>query len=215
MPESPGVSLPGDSALVDCANSSSMGIWTYTLMIKDCFRNNKNKNNKKQQNNNNKTRTKTTTKQRKNNKKTTTTTTTINHQPTTTKNQQPTKNIKQKKTKQKNTKKTTTKTSGGGKKQKTKHEKWKKCCGCMRWDVTYTHAFCARRTAAGFVSHTFTHALHTKDDTDRLTYAARFVRVICSSHICLNQTWYREKSQSENSAAKCPKLERMGTNTQV
>ena len=30
MPESPGVSLPGDSAPVDCANSSSMGMWTYT-----------------------------------------------------------------------------------------------------------------------------------------------------------------------------------------
>ena len=55
----------------------------------------------------------------------------------------------------------------------------------MRWDVTYTHLFCARRRAARFVSHMFTHALtvHTRDDTDRLTYASRFVRVIHSSHI--------------------------------
>ena len=29
----------------------------------------------------------------------------------------------------------------------------------MRWDDTYTHVFCARRRAAGFVSHMFTHAL--------------------------------------------------------
>ena len=33
------------------------------------------------------------------------------------------------------------------------------CCECMRWDVTYTHVFCAWRRAAGFVSHMFTHAL--------------------------------------------------------
>ena len=33
------------------------------------------------------------------------------------------------------------------------------CCECMRWDVTCTHVFCARRRAAGFVSHMFTHAL--------------------------------------------------------
>ena len=39
VPESPGVSLPGDSAQVDCANSSSLGMCTYTLMVKDRFRN--------------------------------------------------------------------------------------------------------------------------------------------------------------------------------
>ncbi len=33
------------------------------------------------------------------------------------------------------------------------------CCECMRWDVTYTHVFGARRRAAGFMSHMFTHAL--------------------------------------------------------
>ena len=43
-------------------------------------------------------------------------------------------------------------------------KKWKsgkieKCCECMRWDVTYTHVFCARRRAAGFESHMFTRAL--------------------------------------------------------
>ena len=34
-----------------------------------------------------------------------------------------------------------------------------KCCECMIWDDTYTHVFCARRRAAGLVSHMFTHAL--------------------------------------------------------
>ena len=29
----------------------------------------------------------------------------------------------------------------------------------MRWDVTYTHVFCAPRKAARSVSHMFTHAL--------------------------------------------------------
>ena len=29
----------------------------------------------------------------------------------------------------------------------------------MRWDVTYTHVFCARGRATRFVSHMFTRAL--------------------------------------------------------
>ena len=69
------------------------------------------------------------------------------------------------------------------------------CCGCMRWDDAYTHVFCARRRAAGFVSHMFTHALTVcthRDDTVRLDYASRFVRVIYSSKYCLNQTRYRD-----------------------
>ena len=45
------------------------------------------------------------------------------------------------------------------KKKKKKVKRFKKCCECMRWDLTYTHVFCARRRAAGFVSHMFTHAL--------------------------------------------------------
>ena len=54
-----------------------------------------------------------------------------------------------------------------------------------RWDVTYTHVFCARRKAARSVSHMFTRSdcVHTRDDTARLNYASRFVRVIYSSHI--------------------------------
>ena len=59
------------------------------------------------------------------------------------------------------------------------------CCECMRWDDTYTHVFCARRRPAGFVSHMFTHALtvYTRNDTVRLNYDSRFVRVIYSSQI--------------------------------
>ena len=62
------------------------------------------------------------------------------------------------------------------------------CCECMRWDVTYTHVFCRilERRAAGSVSthvHTRSDCVHTRDDTVRLNYASRFVRVIYSSHI--------------------------------
>ena len=59
------------------------------------------------------------------------------------------------------------------------------CCECMRWDVTYTHVFCARRRAAGFVTHVHTRSdcVHTRDDAVRLDYASRFVRVIYSSHV--------------------------------
>ena len=53
------------------------------------------------------------------------------------------------------------------------------CCECMRWDVTCTHVFCARRTQV----HTRSDCVHTRDDTVRLDYASRFVRVIYSSHI--------------------------------
>ena len=56
----------------------------------------------------------------------------------------------------------------------------------MRWVATYTHVFCARRRAAGFVSHmvyTRSDCVDTSDDTVRLNYASRFVGVIYSKHI--------------------------------
>ena len=59
-------------------------------------------------------------------------------------------------------------------------------CECMRWDDTYTHVFCARRRAARIrVTHVHTRSdcVLTRDDTVRLNYASRFVRVIYSSHI--------------------------------
>ena len=60
------------------------------------------------------------------------------------------------------------------------------CCECMRWDVTYTHVF-LRSEKGCKIRVTHVHACSdcvlTRDDTDRLTYASRFVRVIHSSHI--------------------------------
>ena len=56
----------------------------------------------------------------------------------------------------------------------------------MRWDVTYTHVFCAPRSACR-IRVTHVHAcsdcVHTRNDTVRLNHASQFVRVIHSSHI--------------------------------
>ena len=56
----------------------------------------------------------------------------------------------------------------------------------MRWDVTYTHFF-LRSEKGCKIRVTHVHAcsdcVHTRDDTGRLNYASRFVRVIYSSHI--------------------------------
>ena len=54
-------------------------------------------------------------------------------------------------------------------------------CGCMRWDVTYTHTCFA--LGEGLHIHARSGCVHSRDDTDRLTYASRFVRVIYSSLI--------------------------------
>ena len=52
--------------------------------------------------------------------------------------------------------------------------------------MTYTHVFCAQRKGCR-IRVTHVHAcsdcVHTRDDTVRLDYASRFVRVIYSSHI--------------------------------
>ena len=64
--------------------------------------------------------------------------------------------------------------------------KYVSCCECMRWDDTYTHVFCARRKGCR-IRVTHVHAcsdcVYTRNDTVRLDYAYRFVRVIYSSHI--------------------------------
>ena len=60
------------------------------------------------------------------------------------------------------------------------------CCECMRWNDTYTHVFCAREKGCRIrVTHVHTRSdcVHTRDDTVRLNYAFRFVRIIYSSHI--------------------------------
>ena len=46
--------------------------------------------------------------------------------------------------------------------QKQRKKKEKKCCECMRWDVTYTHVFFARRNlreGLQYPCHTSSHAL--------------------------------------------------------
>ena len=71
--------------------------------------------------------------------------------------------------------------------------------------MTLTHVFCARRRAAGFASHMFTHALTVctqLNDTDRLN--SRFS--ICACHLqlicCLNQAWYSDKNEKEKRETK-------------
>ena len=86
MLESPGVLLPVDSALGDCVNSSCMGMWTYTLMIKDRLRNNQQPTTNHQPPTTNHHQPPTTNNQQ---------ATSNNHQPPTTNHQPPTTNHNQ------------------------------------------------------------------------------------------------------------------------
>ena len=60
------------------------------------------------------------------------------------------------------------------------------CCECMRWDVDI-HSRVLRSEKGCRIRVTHVHAcsdcVHTRDDTVRLDYASRFVRVVGSSHI--------------------------------
>ena len=55
--------------------------------------------------------------------------------------------------------------------------------------LPYTYVFCARRRAAGFVTHMFTRAL--------TVCSQRMILTDCACHLqltyCLNQAWYRDK----------------------
>ena len=70
----------------------------------------------------------------------------------------------------------------------------------MRWDVTYTHVFCAREKGCRIrVTHVHMRSdcVYTMDDTVRLNYASRCVRVIYSSHIVsIKQAWYHDTPPS-------------------
>ena len=55
----------------------------------------------------------------------------------------------------------------------------------MRWDVTHTGVLRSENGCRIRVTHVHRRSdcVHTRDDTVRLNYAFRFVRVIYSSHI--------------------------------
>ena len=59
------------------------------------------------------------------------------------------------------------------------------CCGCMYEMGRDIHTLVLRsENGCRMVSHVHacSDCVHTRDDTDRLTYASRFVRVTYSSH---------------------------------
>ena len=55
----------------------------------------------------------------------------------------------------------------------------------MKWDVTYTRVLRSEKGCRIRVTHVHacSDCVHTRNDTDRLNNASRFVRVIYSSHI--------------------------------
>ena len=71
------------------------------------------------------------------------------------------------------------------------------CCESMRWNDTNTHVFCARRRGCR-IRVTHVHAcsdrVYTRNDTVRLNYVSRFMRVIyIQLTFCLNQARYRDR----------------------
>ena len=58
-------------------------------------------------------------------------------------------------------------------------------CECMRWDHTHTRVLRSEKGCRIRVTHVHacSDCVCTRDDTVRLDYASRFVRVIYSSHI--------------------------------